>query len=78
MGLSISSKKSKILAICPSISLGASPRDVDLNSEEEPVAIMEEFEYLGSTIFQECTLDREISVRITKAACTFDSLYRVL
>ena len=62
VGLSISSKKSKILAICPSISLGAPPRAVHLNSEEEPVAVVEEFEYLGSTISQDCTLDRGRSV----------------
>ena len=68
VGLSISSKKSKILAICPSISLGAMPRAVQLSLEEEPVAVVEEFEYLGSTISQDCTLDREISVRISKAA----------
>ena len=78
VGLSISSKKFKILAICPSISLGAPPRAVQLSLEEEPVAVVEEFEYLGSTISQDCTLDREISVRISKAARTFGSLYRVL
>ena len=78
LGLSISSKKSKILAICPSISLGASLGAVHLNSKEEPVAVVEKFEYLGSTISQNCTLDRKNSVRITKAARAFGSLYRVL
>ena len=80
VGLSISSKKSKILAICPSISHGAPPRDIHLNSEEEPVAVVEEFVYLASTIThdQDCILGREISVSITKAARTFGSLYRML
>ena len=74
LGLSISTKKSKILAL----SLGASLGAVHLNSKEEPVAVVEQFEYLGSTISQNCTLDRENSVHITKAARTFGSLYRVL
>ena len=39
--------------------------------------MVEEFEYLGS-ISQDCTLDREISMRINKASRTFGSLYRVL
>ena len=74
----ISSKKTKILAVRPSTFLSAAPRAVHLKSVEEPVAVVEEFEYLGSTISQDCTLDREISMCISKAARTFGSLYRVL
>ena len=37
-----------------------------------------EFEYLGSKITQDCTLDREISKCICKTSHTFGSLYRVL
>ena len=46
VGLSISSKKTKIHAICPSISLGAPPGVVHLNSKEEPVAVVEQLSIL--------------------------------
>ena len=62
MGLSISSKKSKILAVYPSNSTSIQPSDVQLSSGEEPVAVVEDFEYLGSTIFHDCSLDQEISM----------------
>ena len=78
LGLTISSKKSKILAVLPPTSSSVQPRDVYLKRDEEPVAVVEEFEYLGSIISQDCTLDREISMRINKASRTFGSLYRVL
>ena len=78
VGLSITSKKTKILMIRPSTSLSVQPRAVQLKPDEELVAVVEEFEYLGSTISQDCTLDREISRRISKASRTFSSLYRVL
>ena len=78
VGLSISSKKTKILMIHPSTSLSVQPRAVQLKPGEEPVAVVEEFEYLGSTISQDCTLDREIRRRISNASHTFRSLYRVL
>ena len=78
VGLSISSKKTKILMIHPSTSLSVQPRAVQLKPDEDPVAVVEEFEYLGITISQDCTLDREISRRISKASHTFRSLYRVL
>ena len=78
VGLSICSKKTKILMIHPSTSVSIQPRAVQLKPGEEPVAVVEEFEYLGSTISQDCTLDREISRRISKASHTFRSLYRVL
>ena len=39
---------------------------------------MEDFEYLGSIIIQDCSLDLEIDRRINKAAHAFHSLYRVV
>ena len=77
VGLSISSKKTKILAVLPSPHCPP-PHPVSLKPEEQPVAVVEEFEYLGSTITKDCTLDREVTIRISKASRTFGSLYRVL
>ena len=76
--LSISSKKTKILAVLPSPSPCPPPHPVSLKPGEQPVAVVEEFEYLGSTITKDCTLDREVNIRISKASRTFGSLYRVL
>ena len=78
MGLSISCKKSKILAVCPTNSTSMQPRAVRLCSDEVPVAVVEDFEYLGCTFSHDCSLDREISKRISKASQAFRSLYRVL
>ena len=42
------------------------------------VSVVDDFEYLGGTITKECSLEKEISVRISKASRSFNSLYRVL
>ena len=47
-GLTNSTRKGKILAVCPVNSHGSPPRSVSL--QQEPVELMGEFEYLGSTI----------------------------
>ena len=39
---------------------------------------MEDFEYLGTTITQDCSLDREIDRRISRDAHTFRSCSRVV
>ena len=78
VGLSISSKKTKILAVLPSPYPCPPPHPVSLKPGEQPVAVVEEFEYLGSTITKDCTLDREVNIRISKASRTFGSLYWVL
>ena len=79
-GLSINSKKNKILAVVPSPSPSPCPQphSVSLKPEEQPVAVVEEFEYLGSTITKDRTLDIEVNMRISKASQTFGSLYWVL
>ena len=56
VALSITSKKAKVLAVRPSTSLVAPPCIVCLKLDEEPVAVVEEFGYLGSTITQDCSL----------------------
>ena len=49
-----------------------------LKLDEESVAVVEEFKCLGSSILQDCILDREIIMHISKASHTFGSLYKVL
>ena len=67
IGLTISSKKTKILAVCPTSSSSSQPRPVQSEAGGEPKEEVEDFEYLGSTITQDCSLDRKID-RIIKAA----------
>ena len=50
-GLTNSTRKGNILAVCPVNSHGSPPRSVSL--QQEPVELMGEFEYLGSTISQD-------------------------
>ena len=49
-----------------------------MQSVDELVEVVEEFEYLGSVVTSACSLDREISVRIRKASNSFRSLCKVL
>ena len=44
----------------------AATRQVQLQLADEPVDVVEEFEYLGNIVMSNCELDREISVRIRK------------
>ena len=57
MGLTISTKKSKIMAVLPS--LGADnpqqlPRPVQIQLLSDPVSVVSDFEYLGSIITSDC------------------------
>ena len=54
------------------------PQPVRLKPDEEAVAVVGEFKYLGNAISQDCTLDREVSIKIKKASNTFGCLYNVL
>ena len=76
--LTISTSKSKILAVLPNNGHYQQPRDVLLRSGDELVSKVEDFEYLGSIITSDCSLDKEISSRISKASRVFNSLYKVL
>ena len=78
MGLTISSTKSKILALRPTDRPSQLPRDVLLRPSVEPVSVVQEFEYLGSIISADCSLDKEVSSWISKASRNFNSLCRVL
>ena len=78
MELTINARKIKVLAVCPFCIPSMPTRSVQLGEKEENVDVVEEFEYLGSTISLDCSLDHEINRRISKASCTFRSLYRVV
>ena len=80
MGLSINARKTKIMSVDPSRSTGPDQvlaEGVKLISEDV-VENAEEYEYLGSLLTRDCTLDREISRRIGKAAASFRALSRIL
>ena len=54
------------------------PRQVQLQLADEPVDVVEGFEYMGSIVMSDCELDREINVRNMKASNSFRSLCRIL
>ena len=76
MGLTISSQKTKIMAVTQDQVI--KPGQVHLQLVDEPVDIVEEFEYLGSIVTANCELDREVNARIRKASSNFRSLCRIL
>ena len=56
----------------------ASPLEVYFGKEEEAVEVVEKFERLGSTITQDCSLDRDVDRWISKALHIFCQLYGVM
>ena len=57
MGLTISARKTKIMAVLPTPQAGQQqeqPRQVQLQRTDDTVDVVEEFEYLGSTIASDC------------------------
>ena len=74
MGLTISTKKSKIMAVLPS--LGADnqqlPRPVQIQLLSDPVSVVSDFEDLRSIITADCDMDKEIDSQISKASRCLD------
>ena len=60
MGLTISVGKAKVLAWHPVCAHNALIRYLQLGNEEENMQVVEDFEYLGNTISNDCLLDHEI------------------
>ena len=76
LGLTISCKKTKTLAVLPPDSpADLTPTPIHLLPGEEPIEVVTSFQYLGSTIKQDCSLDCEVNSRICKA---LRFLYRAL
>ena len=78
LGLTISTTKTKIMAVLPS---GDSVREqfprpeaIMLRPNSDPVEIVSNFEYLGSTVSDDCSLSAEVEARIRKASRAFSSL----
>ena len=77
MGLSISARKMKILAVHPVNCCSAPPRAVMLGEEQEPVEVVLEFEHLGSTISQDFSLDVEVNMGGLARPHTFSAVSTV-
>ena len=75
VGLSISTKKTKILAVPPQ---PPHQHPLSLSLDGEAVSVVEEFEYLGSTVTSTCSLDKEIDCQINKASRSVTSLSKIL
>ena len=79
LGLTISCKKTKSLAVLPSESPDVqSPVSIPLVPGGEPIEVVSHFQYLGSIVQNDCGMDTEISSRICKALSAFQSLSRIL
>ena len=73
LGLRISCKKTKLLAVCLS-PISQQARTVVFRDYDVPIDTVDDFQYLGSTVSNDCTSDSEI----IRAAQTFQSLSRLL
>ena len=82
MGLTISTKKTKTCAVLPPGDTGGEqypePEPITLHIRSDPIKVVSSFEYLGSTMSDDCSLTAEVETRISKASKAFSSLSRVL
>ena len=79
LGLTISCKKAKSLAVLPSEGPQIqSPVPIHLVPGDEPIKVVSHFQYLGSIVRNDCGMDAEINSRICKASSAFQSLSRTL
>ena len=77
MVLTINYKKTKHLAVLPGADAHP-PSLISLHPDRDPIKVVPSFQYLGSYLSNNCTLDVEISTRITKASQSYGSLNRIL
>ena len=75
LGLTISCKKTDS---CSAHKPGAqSPAPVQLVPGSEPIEVVSHFQYLGSTVQNDCGMDAEVSSQICKASSALHSLSRI-
>ena len=77
IGVTISCKKTKTLAVLPSPSC-QQPEPILLNPGADPMEPVATFQYFGSTVSQGCNTGAEVTSRIVKASQAFGSLTRRL
>ena len=73
IGLTINCRKTKTLAGMPS-STCPQPQPILFSPSKDLVEPVSAFQYLGSTVFQDCSNSAEVSSRIVKASRAFGSL----
>ena len=79
LGLTISCKKTKSLAVLPPKGPDVQyPAPIQLVPEEEPIEVFSHFQYLCSIVQRDCGMDSEINSRICKTSVAFQSLSRIL
>ena len=77
LGLTISCKKTKSLAVLPSES-NQLPEAIQLSPSDDPIETVSHFQYLGSVVQDNCNSDIEVHTRICRASSAFQSLSRIL
>ena len=77
LSLTISCKKIKTLAV-PTNSGAQSPASIQLVPGSKPIEVVAHFQYLGSTVQNDCGMDAEVSSWISKVSSAFHSLSRIL
>ena len=77
LGLTISCKKTKTLAVLTNPG-AQSPAHIQLVPGSEPIKVVSHFQFLGSTVQNDCGMDSEVSSRISKASFAFHSLSHIL
>ena len=77
MGVTISARKTKSMAVLPD-GQWQLPVPIQLRGSSDPVKVASSFTYLGSVLADYCSLDAEVSARISRASQAFRSLSRLL
>ena len=71
IGLTISSKKTKNMLV------GSHPPPVDVKVDDKTIEVVDDFTYLGTSLTNEGSMDKEISCRIGKASAAFNKLAKI-
>ena len=77
LGLTISCKKAETLAVLTNPG-AQTPAPIQLVPGSEPIKVVSHFQYLSSTVQNDCGMDAEVSSWICKASSAFHSLSRIL